>query len=290
MFSMANVPMANVTVLSEAMMSALPTLRVQPTLKRIRVRLGDELVADTEDALLIWEPKRVVASYAVPVADVFAALRPAAGTQEPSTQETSVQETSFQDGPPVLDPSHPFAIHTAPGRALTVSAESASREAAAFRPAADELAGYIVLDFDAFQWWEEDDPIVGHPRDPFHRIDIRHSSRPVRLSHQGVVVAESANVQMLFEGTFPMARYYLPRADVQVDLRPGTVQSTCAYKGHATHYSADVDGQELANIAWSYEEPLDDATAVRGLVCFYQERLDLAVDGQPVDRVRTPWS
>jgi len=269
----------------DQMMSALPELRVQPTTKRIRVRLGGELIADTQDAVLIWEPKRIVASYAVPVADVFAALRRAANTEVPS-----IEEVSFQNGPPVLDPSHPFAIHTAAGRALTVNAESASREAAAFRPADPDLAGYVVLDFDALQWWEEDEPIVGHPRDPFHRIDIRHSSRPVRLSRGDVVLAESTNSMMLFEGAFPMARYYLPRADVRIDLRPGTVHSTCAYKGHATHYSAVVDGQELENIAWSYEEPLDDATRIKGHVCFYQERLDLMIDGDPVERVRTPWS
>ncbi|MET0863482.1 MAG: DUF427 domain-containing protein [Nakamurella sp.] len=271
--------------MNEQMMSVLPELRVQPTMKRIRVRLGDELIADTQDAVLIWEPKRVVASYAVPVADVVAALRPAADAEVPGGQEIR-----FGSGPPVLDPSQPFAIHTAAGRPLTIRTESAEREAAAFRPADPDLAGYVVLDFDAFQWWEEDDPIVGHPRDPFHRIDIRRSSRPVRLSHGDVVLAESTNSRMLFEGTFPMARYYLPRADVQVELLPGTANSTCAYKGHATHYSVLTGGEELSNIAWSYEDPLDDATAVKGLICFYQERLDLVVDGEPVDRVRTPWS
>jgi len=276
---------AHVTVMQDLMMSALPELRVQPTMKRIRVRLGDELVADTQDAVLLWEPQRIVASYAVPVADVFAALRPAAVVEVPS-----IEEVSFQDSPPVLDPNHPFVIHTAPGRALTVNAESGSREAAAFRLADPDLAGYIVLDFDAFQWWEEDDPIVGHPRDPFHRIDIRHSSRPVRVSHGDVLLAESTNSMMLFEGAFPMARHYLPRADVRVDLRPGTANTTCAYKGPATHYSVVVDGQELENIAWSYEDPLDDATLIKGHICFYQERLDLMIGGEPVDRVRTPWS
>jgi uncharacterized protein (DUF427 family) len=271
--------------MTDQLMSALPELRVQPTVKRIRARLGDELVADTEDAVLLWEPKRIVASYAVPVADVVAALRPA-----PASTVAQGQLKSFENTPPVLDPSQPFAIHTAPGRELNVQAGAGHSDAAAYRLDDPDLAGYVVLDFDAFQWWEEDDPIMGHPRDPFHRIDIRRSSRPVKLSHQGVVLAESANVQMLFEGTFPMARYYLPKADVQVELRPGTVESTCAYKGHATHYSAVVGGQELENIAWSYEEPLEDATAVQGLVCFYQERLDVEVDGQPVERVRTPWS
>lgn len=271
--------------MTQLMMSALPELRVQPTAKRIRVRLGEELIADTQDAVLIWEPRRIVPSYAVPVADLVAGLRAA-----PAAEVGEGQLAGFENTPPVLDPSQPFAIHTAPGRALTVHTEAADSEGAAFRLADDDLAGYVVLDFDAFHWWEEDEPIVGHPRDPFHRIDIRRSSRPVRLSHQGVVLAESANSKMLFEGAFPMARYYLPKADVRVELRPGTVDSTCAYKGHATHYSVLVDGEQLPDIAWSYEEPLDDATGVQGLVCFYQEKLDLMIDGEPVERVRTPWS
>jgi uncharacterized protein (DUF427 family) len=104
------------------------------------------------------------------------------------------------------------------------------------------------------------------------------------------VLAESDAGQWLFEGTFPLPRYYLPRSDVRVDLLPGTAETVCAYKGRASHYSAQVNGEDLADIAWSYEEPLEDATRVDGLVCFYQERLDLFVDGVPVDRVRTPWS
>jgi uncharacterized protein (DUF427 family) len=75
-----------------------------------------------------------------------------------------------------------------------------------------------------------------------------------------------------------------------VELRPGTLQTTCAYKGHATHYSVQVGDEELPNIAWSYQDPLDDATGVRGLISFYQERLDVVLDGTRVERVRTPWS
>ena len=95
-----------------------------------------------------------------------------------------------------------------------------------------------MLDFDAFDWWEEDEPIVGHPRDPFHRIDVRQSSRRVRLEHEGVVLADSDRGRWLFEGTFPMVRYYLPPSDVRVELRPSDLHTTCAYKGHATHYTA----------------------------------------------------
>ena len=87
-----------------------------------------------------------------------------------------------------------------------------------------------------------------------------------------------------------MVRYYLPRDDVRVELRVGSLRTACAYKGWATHYDAVAGDDVLPNIAWSYEEPLDDATQVKGLVCFYQERLDLFVDGEPYERPTTPWS
>ena len=131
----------------------------------------------------------------------------------------------------LLDPSVPFAVHTAEGEQLTVRTKG-RREGAGFRLHDPDLGGYVELDFDAFDWWEEDEPIVGHPRDPFHRIDVRRSSRQVRLeSNEGVVLADSDRGRWLFEGAFPMARYYLPAEDVRVQLRPSSLHTTCAYKG-----------------------------------------------------------
>ena len=119
---------------------------------------------------------------------------------------------------------------------------------------------------------------------------MRASSRVVRLEHHGVVLAESNRPHMLFEAAFPMARYYLPRHDIRVDLEPGALITVCAYKGEATHYTVVAAGQELPDIALSYEDPLLDATGVKGLISFYRERLDVFLDGKPVERPRTPWS
>jgi uncharacterized protein (DUF427 family) len=112
----------------------------------------------------------------------------------------------------------------------------------------------------------------------------------VRISHAGTVLAESSRPRVLFEAAFPLARYYLPPEDVAVELRSSSHLTTCAYKGRATHFDVDVGDATLTAISWSYEEPLDDARDVRGMVSFYQERLDLELDGEPVPRVRTPWS
>ena len=268
-------------VLSEEMMRLLPELRTQPVPKRLTVRLGSELVARTDRPLLVMEPMRVVPSYAVPVADLHVALEPAEAGPPPA-----YREIGFGDGPPLLDPSVPFAVHTAEGEAVRVVAGDHAGDG--FRPSA--LPDHVVLDFDPFDWWEEDEPLLGHPRDPFHRIDVRRSSRRVRILHEGTVLADSSRPWALFEGTFPLVRWYLPREDVVAELLPSERRTTCAYKGHATHYHVETGGTPLHDVAWSYEQPLDDARDVRGCVAFYQERLDVEVDGEPVERVRTPWS
>lgn len=259
----------------------LSALRYQSTPKRVRVDLGGEAVADTTAAVLVWEPRRIVPSYAVPERDITATLEPASPEHEAGTTD---------GGSSVLTPRDPFSMHTAEGDVLTVATSTQRREAAAFRLTDPDLAGYVELDFNPFDWREEDDPIVGHPRDPFHRIDIRASSRPVRIEHEGHVLAASTRTKMLFEGTFPFARYYLPLEDVVVDLVESAFVTTCAYKGQATHYSTTVGGVELKNVAWSYQDPLEDALSIRGLVSFYQERFDLFVDGERIERVATLWS
>ena len=264
----------------------LPQLRYLPTIRRVRVRLGPEIVVDTTRAALVWEPRRVVASYAVPVEDLRAELVPAEVGPPPRYATVGFGE----DSPPLLDPSVPFVVHTAEGRALTVVLGAARAESAAYALDDVDLAGYVILDFDAFDWFEEDQPLLGHPREPLHRIDVCPSSRTVRIEHRGTVLAETNQARLLFEGTFPMARYYLPREAVRVPLVPGALKTTCAYKGHATHWTVEAEGLRLPDIAWSYERPEPDAVPVAGYLSFYTERLDVYVDGELATRVRTPWS
>ncbi len=105
---------------------------------------------------------------------------------------------------------------------------------AAFRPDDPDLTGYLTFDFAAFEWNEEDEPIVAHPHDPFKRIDILASTRHVRLEREGRLLAESSRPLLLFETSLPV-RFYLPRADVVVDLEPSDTVSYCAYKGRASY-------------------------------------------------------
>ena len=272
--------------MSSLLMSALGELRVHPIAKWIRATSGGETVVSSTRALVVWEPRRVVPSYAVPVTDVRAQLVPANGTSE---SERPVQLSA--DGPPVLDPGTAFSVHSCPGRALTLRTVTGELGGAAFAPDDPALEGYVVLDWAAFdQWLEEEDVVMGHPRDPFDRIDVLRSSRHVVVSSDEVVLADSSRPTLLFETPLP-TRYYLPPEDVRWDvLEPSESHSVCAYKGVASYWTARLPGRTLPDIAWSYPEPLHDALNVAGMIAFFTERLDLDVDGTPVERPVTPWS
>lgn len=252
---------------------ALNSLCYEPTEKRLRVYLADEPVADTHDARLVWEPRRVVPTYAVPVSDVSAQLEPAGGVVPVSDQ-------------PVLDPRNPFTAHTCTGASFDVVVSGARRTAAAFQPADPDLADYVTLDFNAFEWCEEDEPIVAHPHDPFRRIDILHSSRHVRIEWGGRLLAESSEPMLLFETLLPV-RFYLPPADVVTDLEPTDSITYCAYKGRASYYSVP-DGP--MDVAWTYHTPLHDAEPVRDRIAFFDERVDVIVDGERRQRPVTHFS
>jgi uncharacterized protein (DUF427 family) len=138
----------------------------------------------------------------------------------------------------------------------------------------------------ADEWLEEDEELLGHARDPFHRIDALRTSRHVQVSLHGQPLADTRNAVALFETRLP-TRWYIPREDVSAELtRNDEHRTTCAYKGHATHWDA---GGERA-IAWSYELPLNDAMPVRSMVAFYNERVDIDLDGARQPQPHTPWS
>jgi uncharacterized protein (DUF427 family) len=257
----------------DAMNELRQQLRYEPTEKRVRAMLGRETVVDTTRAVLVWEPRRLVPTYAVPVDELRAELQPA--------------DTAPDTGVSVLHPGIPFAVHSAEGRAVTVSAGGETREAAGFLPADPGLSGHVVLDFAAFDaWHEEDEPITGHPRDPFHRIDVRASSRHVRVELGGEVLADSTRARLLFETSLPV-RFYFPRDDV-APMQRSTHRTHCPYKGDARYWSPEAGGRVRENLGWTYEQPLPDAVAIAGLVAFYDEVVDVFVDGERHSRPSGP--
>jgi uncharacterized protein (DUF427 family) len=271
--------------LRTALTRELGSLRHEPIDKRIRGVLGGETAIDSTRALLVWEPKRVVPTYAFPAGDVTAEIVPAPAADMPAAEGLPEIGVPRLEGRIVLDPSVPFDVRETAGERLLIRA--GGREAAAFRPADEDLAGHVIVDFDGFDaWYEEDERNVAHPRDPFHRIDIVHSSRHVRVEHDGELLAESSDPYLLFEPPLP-PRYYLPSQDVRADLlTPSDKRTFCAYKGEAS-YLALANGED---VAWTYPAPLREAAEVTGRVAFFNELVDIVVDGTALERPETPWS
>jgi uncharacterized protein (DUF427 family) len=229
-----------------------------------------------------------VPTYAVPVDDVDGEIAAAATDRADAGEPEGIPAM----GAPmlgdrvVLDPSIPFAVHTADGEPVQIISRG-GRRAEAFRARDPAFADLLIVDFGAFDaWYEEDERNVGHPRDPFHRIDIVHSSRQVRVELRGETLAESSRPYLLFEPPLPV-RYYLPRQDVRAGLLESSDTTTfCAYKGEASYWSAA--GED--DVAWTYTEPLREAAEVTGRAAFFNERVDILVDGTLAERPRTPWS
>jgi uncharacterized protein (DUF427 family) len=226
------------------------SVRVDHSQKRVRAYSGGELVADTASPLLVWE-KPFYPTYYIPAADVRAKLVP--------TGEPDVFDVALANG------------GTVPG-------------AARVRP---DVEGAVRLDFAAMdEWLEEDEPIYVHPRSPYTRIDVLASSRHVRVEVDGVTVAESDRPRILFETGLP-PRYYLPLPDVRRDvLRPSDSATQCPYKGTAAYWSVDVNGRVHKDLVWIYRTPLPESQKIAGLACFYNERVDLYVDGVKQERPR----
>ncbi|GGS92176.1 DUF427 domain-containing protein [Nonomuraea spiralis] len=239
-------------------------VRVERSAKRVRTYLGGRLIADTTRALLVWEGP-FYPTYYLPLQDVDeAALKPTG---------TSKHSPSRGDA----------AVHT-------VSAGTAEAPEAALvyhDSPLEEIRGHVRLDWDAMDaWFEEDEEVYVHARDPYTRVDILPSSRHIRVEVDGVTVADSRNARILFETGLP-ARYYLPKTDVRLDLLEHTDTAThCPYKGTAEYWT--VNGKK--DLAWSYRTPLPESERVAGLIAFYNEKLDIFVDGEREERPKTKFS
>jgi uncharacterized protein (DUF427 family) len=243
-------------------------VRTEPSAKRVRAYLGGEVVADTIHPVLVWEVPYYPAYY-FPVADV----------------RTDLLEP---DGAVAHSPSR------GDGQTYTVTAGGKQARAAALRypdSPIPELRDLIRLEWGAMDaWFEEDEEVFTHPRDPYTRIDILPSSRHVRIEIDGVTVAESSNAALLFETGLPV-RYYLPKTHVRLDLLTHTDSEThCPYKGQAEYWSVRTGDTVHEDIAWSYPTPLPESLGVAGHIAFYDEKVDVFVDGVRQERPHTKFS
>jgi uncharacterized protein (DUF427 family) len=234
-------------------------VRMEQSAKRLRTYLGGELVADSTQPVLVWE-KPYYPTYYIPAEDVRAKLVPTGRTVTDAAERLGEAE--------LFDVVAGGA--TAPGAARRYP-----------RSPAEDLRDLIRLDWDAMdQWFEEDELVYAHPRDPYHRVDILNSSRHVKVVIDGVTVAESRQPRILFE-TRLLPRYYLPLTDLRLDLlRPSQTQTQCPYKGIAAYWSVEVNGALHEDVVWTYRTPLAESQKIAGLASFYNERVELYVDGE----------
>lgn len=252
----------------DAPASARGRVRVEPGAKRIRVFVAGVAIVDTVHPLYVWEAPYYPAYY-LPLADVRTDLLVPTETVKHS-------------------PSRGDAVH------FTVNVDGEERVDSVwqYRDAPIEaLRDHVRLDWDAMDaWFEEDEEVFTHARSPYTRVDILPTSRQVRVEVNGVVLADSPRTLVLFETGLP-ARWYIPKVDVRMDLLVAThTESHCPYKGRAEYWSARVGDHVEDDIVWSYPTPLPESERVAGYLAFFDERVDLIVDGERQDRPKTRFS
>jgi uncharacterized protein (DUF427 family) len=236
-------------------------VRVEWSNKRVRAVLGGEVVLDTTRPLLVWEGPHYP-TYYVRAEDVRAELIPSGHLDHsPSRGDGEVHDLRS-------------------GRITATGAARIMRESPI-----PELAGTVRVAWDAMDdWFEEDEPVYTHARDPYTRVDILASSRHVRVEVDGVTVAESCSPRILFETHLP-PRYYLPVTDIRMDLlRPSETVTRCPYKGAATYWSVEIDGKRYEDLVWIYRTPLPESQKIAGLACFYNEKVDLFINDVEQER------
>ncbi len=242
-------------------------IRIEEGRKRVRAYYRGQLVADTTRPVRVWEIPYFPAYY-FPAADVRAGLLPSGKTEHsPSRGDAEILHVETPAG------TAEYAARRYPDSPL------------------EQLRGLVRLEWEAMsEWFEEDEPVYTHPRDPYSRVDILASTRHVRVELDGVTVADSRQPRILFETGLP-PRYYLPLTDIRMDLLlPSATQSHCPYKGTAGYWSVDTGQAVHEDVVWIYRMPLPESQKIAGLACFYDERVDVFLDGERQQRPQTHFS
>lgn len=240
-----------------------------PVPRRIRGVVAGHTVFDTTAALYVWEWPRYP-QYYIPFADIDPAVLVDEGHEQRLRRGTARR----------------YALHvgeTSRPAALRVYGEDATLEG---------LSGRARFEWDALDaWFEEDEQVFVHPRDPYVRADALRSTRHIRVELDGVLLAESTSPVLVFETGLP-TRYYLNRTDIDFSHLTATETVTaCPYKGTTSGYwSAKLGGATHADIAWAYDFPTRQLLPIAGLIAFYNEKVDITLDGQLLDRPVTHFS
>jgi uncharacterized protein (DUF427 family) len=241
-----------------------------PVPQRIRAVVGGETVVDSTHAMLLHESGHLPVYY-FPESDVRMDLL------EPGERTTHCPHKG--------DASY-WSIRV--GRRLVPDAVWTYREP---HEPVSFIAGYVSLYWNLVdEWFAEDEQLFGHPRDPYARIDVYPTTRHVRVLLDGEVLADSRRALGLFESNLP-PRWYLPVEDVRTELlEPSATKTRCAYKGSASYWNVRVGDRFEDDLVWTYREPQHDAAQVRDMLCFFNERVDIELDGVVGERPVTQWS
>ena len=243
----------------------VPTGHLEPVPRRIRAVLGGEVVLDTTNALYVWEWPNYP-QYYIPVSD----LKPDVLVDEQHTQKLHFG-TARRHGLRAGEISRPHAARIYADDALT------------------GLAGTVRFEWDALDaWFEEDEEVFVHPRNPYTRVDALRSTRAVRVELDGAVLAESSSPVMVFETGLP-TRYYLNRTEVNFEhLEPTATVTSCPYKGKTSGYWSVRVGETVhPDLAWVYDFPTRQLLPIAGMIAFYNEKVDVTIDGQRLERPNT---
>jgi uncharacterized protein (DUF427 family) len=239
--------------------------RVEPVPRRVRGFLGGQTVFDTTRAWYVWEWP-YYPQYYIPEEDVNTCHVVSEGTTQHS-------------------PRGDVELH-----GLRVGDVHRSHAAKVLRHSSvPDLSGTVRFEWAALDaWFEEDERVFVHPRNPYVRVDALRSTRTVRVELEGVVLGESSSPIMVFETGLP-TRYYLNRTEINFDhLVASDTVTECPYKGTTTGYwSVRTDDQVQRDLAWSYDFPTRQLLPIAGLIAFYNEKVDIFVDGQLLERPTT---
>ncbi len=239
--------------------------QVEPVPRRIRGVLNGEVVIDTIRALYVWEWSNYPQFY-IPVEDV-------------------------SDGV-LVDEERIRQSRTGPVRMHGLQVGDVRRDGVA-RVVTDSptegLKGTVRFDWAGLDsWFEEDEQVFVHPRNPYVRVDAVRSTRPVRVELDGIVLAESSSPVMVFETGLP-TRYYIARTEVNFEHLISTESVTeCPYKGTTSGYwSIRIGDTVHADLAWTYNFPTRQLTPIAGMLAFYNEKVDIVLDGILLERPKT---
>ena len=244
--------------------------RVEASPKWVRVMFGGRYIADSRRVILLYAQRPPFPTYYFPIVDVHAEhLTP--------TDYTKVSDLGI-------------------ARYWSVKVGDRTAENAAWSYPTYTLNGlnlgeYMAFDWDKMDaWFEEAEEVYAHAHDPHHRIDTLYGSTHVEVVVEGEKVADSHSPVVLFETGLP-TRYYLPKTDLRMDLLvPSDSTTRCAYKGTANYYSVKAGAQIVQDVAWYYRFTTTETSKIAGRIAFYNERVDLYLDGVKQERPKSHWS